>query len=232
MWYTAGGDVSLAIDYKVDGQFIIPDSAAFQVHDLSGALLLSGSLPALTTTETLVVPAAQNLVASGNLFASRFITISFLHELATYQTRLSYQLSPFVPMTATASQVRAELGLDYSELPDEEVDVHAAYFHLVATVGAQFSAAFQLGNVQALAANQAVVVQAALDLSGSLTLRTAISSRAEDHQFSRSATVDFEAITLSLRQKLARLLQATLGTVASAGSIFQLSNPTDVITAT
>lgn len=230
MWYSAGGPVAFQINYEVDGQFVQPTTADVRVFDALGSLVHLEPMPALSTTEPLVIPAGANALAGANLFETRFVHINFVYAGGSYEKSLSYKIKGFTPVTATPAQVRAEIGLDYSELPDADIDVFSAYFLLVADVGTLFSAAFQLGGTRAILANQAVVVRAALDISESLDLRTAVASRAEDHQFSRSTTLDFDQITARLRRKLAALVTSAQGITPVATSIFQLSTPTDVIT--
>lgn len=231
MWFTAGSDVALTIDYKVDGQFVTPDSVVYQVRDQLGAIVLSNTLPAALNSEILNVPAAFNLLAASSTFENRFVLVQFLYQGATHQVSISYRIMDFVPMTATTDQVRAELGLDYSELPDADIDIHRAYFNLINTYGPVMVAAFFEASVKSLAANQAVVLQAAVEIIDSLELRAAVTMRSEDHLISRKTNLDFQALGLRLRQKLTRLLLEAQG-ITDTNSVvaFRLSNPTDAVT--
>lgn len=230
-WFTAGTDVALLINYEVDGQFVVPNGVTFQLRDTSGTLVLSGTLPGVSTSEVLTLSTLYNALTPGVPFETRFVTVTFAVNGATHQRRLSYQLVTFLPLTATPAQVRAELGLDVAELSDSEIDVYSAYFSLIEVNDAAFVAAFTTGGVRGLSANQAVVVQAALNIASSLDLRAAVLSKSEAHQFQRKAALDFEAIIARLSRKLAQLLLSAQGiTVSSSSSIFVLSTPTDVIT--
>lgn len=230
MWFLSGADVSLGVDYQVDGQFVVPDSATYQVRGPTGVLLSSGSLPALLTSEVLTIPSTHNGLSLGGLFEGRFVSVVFLVGVHHYTQQLSYQLSEFVPTTANPAGVRTILGLDISELPDADIDVTAAYFELTDTYGSGFTAGFLLAGPRALAANQAVVVQAALNVVGSLDLRVQAISKAEGHTATRFLGLDFEVIALRLRAQLATLIRRTKGDSAASSSIFILSNPTDILT--
>lgn len=232
MWFTAGEAVTLVVDYTIDGQFVVPDSAAFQLRDPSGTLLLSGSLTAESTTESITIPAPQNILGGGNSFETRFLQVQFLHDGHTYDQRLSYRISAFMPFTGTPAHVRAELGLDFSELPDADIDLPAAYLELTATT-ATLIPAFLLGSVRGLAANQAVVLQAAINVASSLELRTGITTRSEDHLFTRSNQIDFAALAARLQARLAKLIGTAIGEVVvlnTGGALFTLSTPTDAVT--
>lgn len=233
LWFTAGEAATLAIDYTVDGQFVVPDSAAFQVRDPSGALLLSGSMPAATTSEPLEIPAPQNVLGDGNSFETRFVLIQFLHDGHAFEHRLSYRIAPFLPFTGTPGQVRAELGLDPAELPDEDIDLPSAYLELVANAEAAFTAAFLASSVRGLAANQAVVLQAAVNVVHTLEMRAAATMRSEDHLFSRFTGIDFAALAARLQNRLAKLISTASGETVSlttGGALFTLSTPTDAVT--
>ena len=233
MWFLAGSDVTFPIEYLLDGVPVVPDSAAYVLRGHTGVQISSGTMPAMLNNEPLVILAAQNAIANGELFENRFLTISFLHENATHQMQRRYQIHSFFPITGTTEGVRAELGLDTSELPDRDADLISAYIQLAAEYGVNFTAAVVATGVVNLAANQAVVVKAALNVADSLALRVGQTTRSEDHLFTRFANLDFEVLKNNLQAKLARLMNTATATVVSLTdgvTIFALSNPTDAVT--
>lgn len=231
MWYPAAQDLTFKIDYEVDGEFVVPTSATYVVWSAAGTLLTSGSLPVTTTSAMLTVLAVHNGLTPPNLFENRFVEVFFQYG-GQHHKFLSYNLRSFVPITATPAAVRAELGVDFSELPDADIDVFAAYFRLIEANNELFAEAFTVSGVKNLAANKAVVIQAALDVALSLDLRVAGSTRTEDQQFERMAGVDFDRIVRRLRLQLSTLLDQAVGATPAAPVIFALSNPTDVVTGT
>lgn len=230
MWALSGTDVSLGIDYQVDGQFVVPDSATYSVRDFTGTVLTSGSLPALMTSETLLVPLAYNGLTAGSVFENRFVTITFKLGVNTFTQSCNYKLSPFVPTTATPGRVRAELGLEYAELPDADVDVNRAYFDLLDLYPTGFLAAFTMAGARSAAANQAVVLQAALNVAESLDLRAAVITKAENHISTRITGLDFDLIISRLRVKLANQIRLAKAQTATSVVKFVLGTPKDPIT--
>lgn len=226
MWYVAGEDIGLQIDFLHEGQFVLPTAATYELRDPSGALLIGG---ALSLDGALTIPAIHNLLAMGLPFSDRILSWRFTHGGRPMQGRLSYRVHNFVPLSVTPENVRMELGIDHLELPDAHIDLLAAYFQLESTLMAPLAA----GGLPALAANQAVVLQAALNLIPSLSLRVGATIRSEDHLFTRSAKLDFERIEASLTARLAKLIATATGAVLdlSAGiTIFQITTPADAVT--
>ncbi|MCG7628997.1 hypothetical protein MHM88_14390 [Epibacterium sp. MM17-32] len=233
MWRTAGEDVNFLIDYVVDGEFVIPSSAEATVRDNAGvpiAELTAVSLVVDTTSATLTIPAAQNTVAAGNTFETRFVVTSFVYEGETYTRVHSYRLHPFVPLTTTPGDVRRELGLDSSELPDRDIDILSAYLTLRADYGTQIEDALTSGDQRSLAINKAVAVKAALALVDGLPFRAAIKMKAEDSSVERMSEFDVSEIRIRLGQQLGRALDVIRGITTGGAATIVLSNPTDAIT--
>lgn len=228
LWLEADNDVTLDFDYEVDGEFVVPDSATYIVRDHTGATLDTGSLPAINTSESLTVSAANNSTASD--FENRFVSILFSYGGRTYQARSDYTIYAFAPVTVGVEDVRRELGLDPSELPDSEINIMSAYYHLVDLHGDNLSEAFTETGVRNLSANQAVAVYAALDIVGSLELRASISHRSEDSEFKRMIKLDFPRLREELNIKAAGLLEVAKGVTPSSVSLFELTTPTDAVT--
>ena len=160
------------------------------------------------------------------------MTVFFVYDNQTYQMSFSYGIFPFIPMTATPQDVRRELGLDRSELPDEEIDVVQAYFTLVSLHGSNFTDAFGGTGIRTLSANKAIVLQAAIDVVDSLPLRAFSMMRSEDAEMQRFAGIDFELLANTLKSRLTAELQVAKNTSAAELTIFDLTTPTDVITNT
>lgn len=230
MWHYADQDVSVGIDYEVDGDFVVPSSATYYVREADGTVLDTGAMPSLATSEAVSVLAANNALGVGNDYEQRFITVLFVYNNQTYQISKSYSIFAFTPLTSTPDHVRRELGLDRSELPDSEIGIPDAYFYLSSVHGATFTAAFTAGGSRAMSANKAVTLQAALDLAVSLPLRSFAMMRNEDAQLQRFNGMDFTELANQLRTKLANELEVAKETSEVTITIFDLSTPTDVIT--
>lgn len=233
MWRTAGEDVTLQIDYVVDGEFVVPSSAIVTVRDNGGVPiggLTAVSLAVDTTSATLTIPAAENNVAAENTFETRYVVVSFVHEGETYPQVYSYRIHPFVPLTTSPTDVRRELGLDRSELPDQDIDVLSAYLALRSDYGQPIEDALTAGNEKTLAVNKAVALKAALALVDSLPFRAAVKMKAEDSAVERMTEFDVSEIRIRLGQQLGRALDVIRGVTTGGAPIISLSNPTDAIT--
>lgn len=231
-WHYADQDVSVGIDYLVGDQFVVPTSATYSVRKSDGTVLATGQMPAAATNEALVVAAANNGLTGGNEFEQRFITIIFVYAGQTYQDSKAYGIFSFVPLTATPQDVRREIGLDLSELPDNEIDIPQAYFVLSSIHGTTFTDAFTSSDIKAISANRAVALQAAIDIVESLPLRTFSMMRSEDSQVERFSGIDFDKLASNLKSKLSNELEVAKNTTVTQPTIFDVSTPTDVITNT
>lgn len=230
-WFYGDRDVSIGIDYMVGDQYVLPTSATYSIRSYDGSELVSGSLPAASTSEPLLIGAVHNGL-NGNDFELRFVAVFFSYNNQTYHHFDSYGIFSFIPLSVTEQDVRREIGLDRSELLDEEIDLVQAYFTLVSLHSTSFTDAFNAGGVRSLSANRAVAIQAAIDVADSLPLRTFSMMRSEDAEMQRFAGMDFEALAIALRTKLTTELQVAKNISAATITIFDLSTPTDVITNT
>lgn len=233
MWFTANQNVTLTVDFLVDGDFVMPDTATITLRDNAGAVIAGWDHIDLTpsgyTSTTVIIPAADNQIAVEKMYESRFAVIDFTVQGTAHQRMISFKLMDFVPMTATPADVRREFGLDESELPDADVDLPSAYFQLTNRFPLVFPAALTLGTHLTLSANLAIVLQAALNLVPSLMFRAGKSFKSEESQFQRN-NADFEALRRDLSNRLATELATLTETSSVAVSSLVLSNPTDPVT--
>lgn len=229
MWFHADTDVSLNIDYLVDAEFVVPTSAAYVVRGHTGTVLVSGALPAASTSEAVVLLASDNGIGTDPT-QNRYLTVTFLSGGRTYQVHKNYSLIPFIPMTGTPEQVRGVIGLDTSELPDAEVNLVSSYLELVYRYGSEITAALTTTGARNLSVNKLIVLNAALAISSSIELRTKITVRSEDSMAARSARVDFDAVIGRIQTTMAPLVDSALGSSPVTPTIFGLSEPTDAIT--
>jgi hypothetical protein len=231
MWWTADEDVAFQIDYVVDGEYVIPTAAWATVRDNSGAVItgLDTVVLDVTSTSTIItIPAADNAVPSGAEFSSRYVVVVFNYGGAQYRREMSYRLRPFTTITVGPEDVRRELGLDISELPDRDIDVYAAYLAL--NVEYPLEAALLAGDVTTIAANRAIAVKAAIEITWSLPFRAAVKIKAEDAGFDRMSEFSPFDIRLQLAHRLGSLLDVMEGTTTEGSPSMVVSTPTDVIT--
>jgi len=227
MWHLADQDTSILINYKVDGDFIVPTSASYRVLSSDGSVIVSANLLATSSTELVTIPLAYNGLAGSNEYEDRFFEFTFFHDGKPHRKMIPYHLAAFIPLTATPADVRSAIGLDTQELPDNDVDMLKAYFSLRWQNGDSFKTALTSGGQQAAAANEAVMLKAALTICDSLEMRALIVVRAEDSQVQRSSKIDFSKIGNRISQRLATALDTATGTNVVIPNLFALSDPED-----
>ena len=231
MWFTSGEEVSFPVDFLVDGEFVVPTAAWTTVRDGLGEVVEGLQDVALSTANTstfVTIPASVNTLDPGQVHSTRYVVVTFIYEGRQHRRELSYRLRPFVTMTATEDDVRRELGLDRSELPDADIDLYWAYLTLAADY--RISEAMIAGDRTTLAANQAIAVQAALDVVGSLRFRAAVKMRAEDSAFERMPEFSIDQIRIELGERLAALIDVVEGVENVGLPILVVATPTDPIT--
>lgn len=231
MWFYANEDVTVVIDYMVDGDFVIPSEASYTLRSHNGLAVGSGVLTPTTTTATILVPAAANAIDSASLFENRFVLLKFTHNGKPYTLVKPYKLTNFVPMTATPDDVRRLTGLMLNELPDNDIDLNAAYFQLFDTYGTNFSNQLVATDFRGRQSNEAIALQAAIDIASSFPFRVPVSAGSEDAKFARVAKLDFAEMERELRRRLQQNLTQVISTISETSvGIFSVSSPTDPYT--
>lgn len=225
-----GKSMPILLEYVVDGEFVIPSAAWATLYGNDGAELLSAPLAPASTQETFEIGAQYATILDGLDFENRFLWVTFTSGGSSHDLNISYQVVPFLPMTATAATVRASLGLDMLELPDDAVDVYDAYLQLRSEYGASITTALTSGTAQAFAANRAISIKAALLIVNSIEFRAAVEVKAEDSSFKRQGDFSVDALRIRLGNQLGRELDIILGETTDSQTSFILTNPTDVIT--
>lgn len=224
MWATAGTPIDFPVSYLVDEDFVIPSTATATVRDQAGAVVHTSTLDTSTTSAVLSIPATE--ISAGRDFETLFVQVRFIVNGRLHEQSHTIYLTPFVPLTATAADVRQILGIPPTELEDGQIRIYPAYFRLAPQIGPALTA----GNAQALAANRAVALEAALELIPSLELRIGQKLKSEDQEFSRFSDIDWVALQLALEAELEELLAAITDSEVEAISHFAWSFPTDPIT--
>ena len=231
MWFFAGENVTLNFDFKVDGEFVVPTSASYTLRNHAG-LAVGGAvnLTGLTTSRSIEIAASNNTLANGALYENRYVLVTFVHNGRSHTVVQPYKITSFVPIAATPTDVRRLTGLAENELPDAEIDILSAYFQLFDSFGTDFSGQLTATTFKNRQANEAIALQAAVDVAVSFPLRVPVSARSEDSQFARVATLDFAAMELELRRKLQQALTAVISVEETTVEVFSVATPTDPVT--
>lgn len=231
MWVTEGDHVVFPLRFLVEGDFVIPSAAWVTVRDTVGQVLTGFDNLAVgigSTSSTVEIPSVHNVLPPGALFATRYVSLTFNHEGQQYRDTQHYRIIPFLPLTVGPEDVRRELGLDPSELPDREIDLYEAYFRLSAD--RNMLLALRDTGDRALMANRAIAIKAALDILESLTFRAAVQMKAEEHTMQRMREFDIPSIRIRLGQRLGACLDVVDGIRSPATRNFRLVTPRDALT--
>lgn len=240
-WRLAGLAQSVIMEFVVDGQPTIPDASStyFTAWNHLGVQIESYPfVPAVNDPPTqmkVVMSAALNNIASDSLFETRYLRADFLYQGLPYFITVAYNLHHMVPLTVTPKVVRALVGADEDELPDEDIGVMAAYFRLMESYSLVLPVALRRTDAVSLNANKAIALQAALTLCPSFQSRLLKSEKADNAGYQR-ADMDFLKLEGDLRSSLLIALQeivASLGGSVEAfepHTVFVVTKQTDRIT--
>lgn len=237
-WFQEGLGFTLNVPVEVDELPVRPDvdSATWQLRDQAGTLIGDAARVAAIsgTTLLLVLDAADVTVTPGNETEARYVLVRYTVEGDQKEQRVSFGLSPFLPIEADAQTVRTILGISGEELANDEVDLVTAFYTLKETYGDALLPALASGKVKIRnGINRAVALKTCIDLLPSLQLRTYQTSQNENAMFTRFRGIDWDRLAVDLQSRLAESL-ADAGLVVDVTelypSIFIVSTPTDPVT--
>ncbi len=185
------------------------------------------------------IPGGENTISGSNVVENRFVQVTYQVSGTSFQVDANYHLTPFIPMSATADQVRALTGLTVEELPTSEVDLYQAYYNLNDVLVSVKTSSLTLkdylisGTVKSLKANQALAIQAALDIAPSIPNRIAATQKSQDAEFTRNSKIDPNRLAMDLLSQRDSLIDSLItadASVAQTRVLFAVTAPTDVIT--
>lgn len=231
-WYLDGEACTVTIDYKVDGDFVIPTEARMTMRDQTGSVvsgLQDTPLAVDSSSVQTAIPSSANQLPSGNeTSAFRFIQVVFSYQGEEHRLDLNYGIRPFVPFTSTCQDVRSELGLDFSELPDPQIDLYRAYLLLQSDY--DIYSALTSGDATGIYASQAIAIKAAIECTSSLHFRAAVKIKSEDNSIERKSDFSVEHIQKHLGERLSRFLDLMEGVDTPTIPSLVVATPTDAIT--
>lgn len=227
-WHFADADVSIVFDFLVDGNFVVPTSATFNVRGDDYASLDSGvaTLVAGATSFTLAVSAANNGIGA-DTFQFRYLEVVFIFENNTYTVTYAYGLTPWLPVWVTADNVRARLGLSADELPNADVNLFGAHVELVKELGDAYTTT--VGVEEAF--NRVLMLKTAIISAKGIMLKARMLDIANDFTARRfNLQVDFSALQAGLQADLADAIAALTGVPTATPTTMVLSAPVDPVT--
>jgi hypothetical protein len=182
---------------------VIPDvgSVTYTVLSAIGNPIVGlENVPIATDTGTfatkITIPAEYNVILPGKTFDRRTIIVRYTAKGVEDWQRINYRLIPSVPFTVTPATVRAFLGVNKGELPDEDIDLFSAYVYVQEAVSdpSLLTAALSSGDKLELTANDVIAMRAAIDIIPSLQNRVAQAEKNGVMGYDRIKIKDFAGL--------------------------------------
>jgi hypothetical protein len=232
MYFVADQPVTVTVDFKVNGEFVVPTAASvlYTLKGPTGAAYSGHDGVALTvvgTSHQLTLPALVN--GKTRTVENRYLIVQFDYNGRRYYTRADYRLTDFLLHSVTPDAVRGLLGVTDRELADETIDLVKAYYDTsdIVSVSTSFATALQDNPI---AANDAIACSAALNAIPSLQLAIAGEEGTDSSNYKRITGIDFDKLANHLALRFAQATQNLTGVTGSDTTLAVFATPTDPIT--
>lgn len=235
--FIAGHDVSLSLPFKVGGEFVVPDvgSAKYTLRDqagnpVEGQIDFPITTDESTTSASITLPASVNEIGSDDL-QKRSVEYSWKVGGQAYRAVVHYLLTAWLNFTTEPQDVRAYIGCDFTELPDEDIDLARAYLDICDKVTKSvFDAELARADNRGLKASRAVCLKAVLNVIPSLQLRVAVMQRSDANQFRRLSRLDLEELGRQADAELSQILSTMTSEPSSSIAYVSVTTPPDPVT--
>lgn len=233
----AGEAIPYTIDFMVNGDYVVPDedSVSYTIRDASGAPIPGHSGVAVVTdgqsdSVTIEIPAEVNTKTKDR--EPRYVHVRYTVAGRAYTLTGSYVLIDFLNFVVEPSDVRNWLGVTPGELPDKDIDLVKAYYAVKndsSFANVDLPSLLAEGDEVAFAVNEAIRMQAAMQVLPSLENRIAQMERADQMAFQRGR-LDIAGLRRRTASEYARLVQTVTGVTPLAPIFFTTSLPVDPVT--
>lgn len=176
-----------------------PDAAiTWALLDGAGTTVTSGTVTpvALSVSAVIAVSGTYNTLSGGALSAPR--ELSWHYAVAGLQVsgQTRYRVEAFLPYGVSPNGVRAKLGIEQHELPDDLIDLVTAYDRFRTTVSAVKLTAADSALDRTI--GDAIEALAATIVIASLQVRISLAQSSGNDTFERFAKIDWDALQASL----------------------------------
>jgi hypothetical protein len=238
MDYLEGIANSVLVEFLNKKDFEIPDvgSVYYTLYDTSGVAIAGHTNVAVTTTATttrfvLALLAAIFSIAVGKRFEKRTLVVRYTVSLKPRTIRQSFRIIPYLNHSVSADSIRAYIGINPHELPDQDIDIFNAYLKIEATATKTvLDAKLATGTTEELSANNAILYQSVLDVIPSLRLRIAQKETNGSVGFDRLAKLDLDKLEADTRNALADVLSTATGRQVESPVLGVFTLPVDPVT--
>lgn len=181
----------------------------------------------------IIIPGTEN-TCDLPYFENRTLTFSYVNADGLVTGRSPYRVQRPIPFVVGEDSVRAKLGVEKHELPNDNIDLVAAYIEFAAYFeeGALATHA-NAGTRATMLCSQAIEAMAALVVLPSLQLKIAQRESSGTNEYQRFAGTDWSSIEASLAAHIDRARAAVDGLFDTTGDgafSFGTVTRTDAIT--
>ena len=238
MDFIGGTDTLLTFVFEKSGEPLVPDisSVKYTVLNHAGTPIVGLiDIPIITAADTwqvhFVVPAINNTIDVGKKFERRTVFISYTTGGKYERGVLQYRLIPLMNFSAQPKDVRAFIGVQEKELPDEDIDLLSAYLYVERDLGTTAIAPLlSSGTILELAVNNAIKAKAVLDVLPSIRQRMAQEETNGVTGFKRLKITDFVDIEAKALALYAEAFVELLNTVEESLTLVLVTEDADPIT--
>lgn len=231
----SGAPYTLSIEFKQDGEYVVPDngSVSYTLYDNAGAAVSGQTdISVVTDDSTSILPitiaGSYHTVAED--FEQRTIRVSYEINGQEYTIEEWYYVTALLNYRVRPRDVVVLLGIKEGEVLFDEIDLVQAYFKVSNTLGdTVLTTALASGGITQLKANEAIKITAALDLARVIELK-AFRKFGNETSYARFEKIDFTAIRAGLNSALTSALAEAAAGVVTSPSLLVVTNPTNPLT--
>jgi hypothetical protein len=238
-YITTNKDYSYKIDFIVDGEYISPSSANITLTKNDSSVVGGINQTALTiatdaTSATYLISASNNIKTLDTEI--RYITVNFTHNAKPYTIKDFYQVVAALEIPVSTADVKNIIGLSDKELPDEMIDIYAAFNDVTSetdSAGVDTTTILTTGSSLLPALQEAVKFKAAINSLLGIETLILQSEQADNTIYKRFSTIDFNEILARLNNKYNAAILKLSGVgagEAATSTLLIISTGTDRIT--
>ena len=198
--FIGGSDVRLVVPLLAGNLPIIPTpgTVTYSVYDHTGTAVpglvnMAVETDVATFALSLDIPATE--ISQSKSFERRTVVVNLIANGQGHMFTKQYRLTRLLNHSVTPNDVRSFIGINEKELPDESIDLMAAYFHVEEDFAPSIlSDLLTTGTTIEIAANEAIRLRAVIELLPSIRQRLTQMESNGVFQFKRAEIGKFEEL--------------------------------------
>ncbi len=226
-------------DFLVGGELVVPSAASYSLYAGDGDIVegledVEITLTDSSTSASLTIPEEAN--TTDTELDQRFIVLKFTYSDAEHVIEDYYLLRSVVRVPVSPSEVKVALGINPQDLPDDFVDVLAAYDAVADEASSlNLPSILASGGSSTRVLIDAIKYQAAVNTANTIEMAMMLSEQADNTVYKRFSNIDFDKLRsrlLGQYKKCLAQLTATTSTGGTAVTLSLLAYGTDPVTNT